>query len=51
MWEVWQTSNLQPLRIGEEKRKEGRNHSGKTKWPAHYYVWAATVIDWLIVKI
>jgi len=35
--EVWQTSNLRPLRLGEEKRKkerkkeeERRNHRAKT---------------------
>jgi len=27
--EVWQTSNLRWLRLGEEKKKERRNHRAK----------------------
>jgi len=36
--EVWQTSNLQRLRIGDGKKKkteeDRRNHRTKIEWPA-----------------
>jgi len=38
--EVWQTPNLRPLRLGEEKKtrkKERRNHMAKIYWSALFH--------------
>jgi len=36
--EVWQTSNLRPLRLGEEKKKEERrNRRARIQWSALFH--------------